>query len=227
MRVLLVIGAILLASAPAQAGNLEEAQAAVGRGKQAFERGDYDTALAQFQAADGLAPSPNISYNIGATYEALGKYHDAALAFERYLELAGPPTTDNDRVVQEGLKARIDADKGRSDGPPTPAPRAQPQSQSPLVLQQPPPAPTADPARRRRRAIALTATGVVLTVIGIPLLIGGAVLAVQPESPCPSMSEGCITGLNPVFGGLMAGIGAVLTAAGIPLTVVGGVQLTR
>src|ERR1700747_3288737 len=104
---------MLVTSAAVRADNLEEAKAAFAAGKQAFERGEYEAALKQFQRANLLAPAPSLSYNIGKTYEALGRFNDAALAYERYLELAGTPQTDEDKQFQETLRARIQADKKR------------------------------------------------------------------------------------------------------------------
>src|SRR5207249_1752529 len=106
---------VCLAPCTASATPLEEAKAAFAAGKVAFERGDYDGALANFQRANLLAPAPSLSYNIGSTYEKLGRYHDAVLAFERYLELAGTPQDDQEREFQTTLKARIDIDRKTPD----------------------------------------------------------------------------------------------------------------
>lgn len=105
----------------ARADNLEEAKIAFAAGKAAFERGDYEQALAQFNRANLLAPAPSLSYNIGKTYEKMGRYHDAVLAFERYLELAGPPQNDDDKKFQEELRGRIELDKKTPDQPLKPA----------------------------------------------------------------------------------------------------------
>lgn len=193
-----LLAVLLITPTLALADNLEEAKAAFASGKQAFERGDYETALSQFQRANLLAPAPSLSYNIGKTYEALGKYHDAALAFERYLELAGPPQTDEDRTFQDNLKARIDADKARPDTqapspaqptpqpqaapPPPPPPPPQQYQYPPYYYQQPVPyqAPLVsrqvrlDQARSRRgKAIAGFAVGAVFLVAGLALVGDG------------------------------------------------------
>ncbi|HZS39646.1 MAG TPA: tetratricopeptide repeat protein, partial [Polyangia bacterium] len=75
----------LIPSIAAAAPDMEAAKAHFAAGKQAFERGEYETALAEFQQANAIAPAPSLLYNMGKTYEALGRYKDAAFAFDRYL----------------------------------------------------------------------------------------------------------------------------------------------
>ena len=142
-----VIVATLVASAlvgrpgTARADNLEEAKGAFAEGRTAFERGDYERALSQFQRANLLAPAPSLSYNIGKTYEKLGRFRDAVLAFERYLELMGAPSSDEDKKFQEDLKLRIEADRklpDRSAQTPQPyQPQPQPQPYQPQPQPQP------------------------------------------------------------------------------------------
>lgn len=187
----LAIGLLLL-SVPAAAAPIDDAKKAFAEGKAAFERGDYEAALAGYQKANMILPAPNLYYNIGATYERLGRYQEAALAFDKYFEMAGTPTTDEEKQFQEKLHARAEADRHRADLPPKPAtpPPAQQQQQPPPTM--PPPAPGAptvapyymapyayapqqptremrlkDAHARRSRAIALMAVGVPLSVAGI------------------------------------------------------------
>jgi len=57
---------------------------AVSRGNSAYDRGDYDEALAAYQAASVDMPgSPYIDFNSGAAYYAQGNYTSAADAFEK------------------------------------------------------------------------------------------------------------------------------------------------
>ncbi len=139
MRSLLCVLILLgtLGASSARADNLEEAKLAFAAGKVAFERGEYEQALSQFQRANLIAPAPSLSYNIGKTYEKMGRYRDAVLAFERYLELAGPPQSDDDRKFQDELKARIDGDRGTPDRPAASVQQPPPPNYPPP--QQPPP----------------------------------------------------------------------------------------
>ena len=97
---------ILVPSLAAAAPNLEEAKQHFAAGKQAFERGEYEAALAEFQKANEIAPAPSLLYNMGKTYEALGRFKDAAYAFDRYLQDYGAPQNDEDKQFQENLRAR-------------------------------------------------------------------------------------------------------------------------
>src|SRR5262249_13786133 len=102
--------ATLLLALPASAAPIDDAKKAFAEGKAAFERGDYEAALAAYQHANMILPAPNLYYNIGATYERLGRYQEAALAFDKYFEMAGAPTSDEEREFQDKLRTRAEAD---------------------------------------------------------------------------------------------------------------------
>jgi hypothetical protein len=186
MKPVAALLALLAFSPPAHAEALDQAKAAFAAGKAAFERGDYETALMQFQRANLIAPAPTLTYNIGATYERLGRYQDAALAFDRYLEQMGPPQNDEERRSQENLRARAEADRRRAAAPTAPAPPAAPappppnyySPYSPIPYYAPPPGPTREQrlgkARAQHaRAIALVVVGGVLTLGGVGILLDG------------------------------------------------------
>lgn len=183
----------LLVTLSAHAAPIDDAKKAFAEGKAAFERGDYETALVAYQKANMILPAPNLYYNIGATYERLGRYQEAALAFDKYFEMAGAPANEEDKQFQEKLHARAEADRHRADLPPKPATPAPPTT-APATTTMPPPAPGAptvaqppyymqpyvyvpqqpprelrlkDARARRGRAIALMAVGVPLAVAGI------------------------------------------------------------
>lgn len=114
---------VLALAAPAWADNLDDAKAAFAQGKAAFERGDYERALAEFEKANALAPAPTLHYNLGSTYEKLQRYNEAAQAFQRYLDQVGAPTTDDQRRLQEEVRQRIAENQRRAARPSgTPAP---------------------------------------------------------------------------------------------------------
>jgi hypothetical protein len=136
---LLVCVMVATVSSVALADNLSDAKAAFAEGRAAFERGDYERALGEFQKANALAPAPSLQYNMGKTYEKLGRYKDAVAAFEKYLELVGAPANDEDKKFQEDLKLRIEADRKQPDRAPAPAP--QPGQPQPQPYYQPAPQP--------------------------------------------------------------------------------------
>ena len=106
-----VVLVVALVALTARAAPIDDAKKAFAEGKAAYERGDYETALAAYQRANTILPAPNLYYNIGATYERLGKFQEAALAFDKYFEMAGAPATDEDKDFQEKLRVRAEADR--------------------------------------------------------------------------------------------------------------------
>ena len=189
---------LVLAAFPARAAPIDDAKKAFAEGKAAFERGDYEQALAAYQRANMILPAPNLYYNIGATYERLGRYQEAALAFDKYFEMAGTPTTDEDKQFQEKLRERAEADRKKQNAPvkqehevqqpppqqqQAPAPYyRQPYYQQPFYM--PPQGPSREDrlknARSRRtRAIVLMAIGVPMTIVGVGVLAW----AVAPSTP--------------------------------------------
>lgn len=187
---------VLLFALSAAAAPIDDAKTAFAEGKAAFERGDYETALTAYQRANMILPAPNLYYNIGATYERLGRYQEAALAFDKYFEMAGAPTSDEEKAFQEKLRARVDADRKRADvtparpapqpGPqPQPAPQpGQPEYRQPYYAQPyfagTPPVPREtrlkDARGRHTRAIVLMAIGVPMSVSGIGVTAWGSTL---------------------------------------------------
>jgi tetratricopeptide (TPR) repeat protein len=197
---LLVIGLTLLAPVHVQAAPIDDAKKAFAEGKAAFERGDYETALQAYQKANTILPAPNLYYNIGATYERLGRYQEAALAFDEYFKLAGAPQNDEDREFQDKLHARADADRKRPnvvpqprvESQPLPSVGGQPQAAQPQAQPAPPPqyyAPGpyymspygAYPMQvsredRLRQAKARRTRAIVLMAIGVPMTVVGITL---------------------------------------------------
>jgi tetratricopeptide (TPR) repeat protein len=178
----------VLVALPAHAAPIDDAKKAFAEGKAAFERGDYEVALAAYQRANTILPAPNLYYNIGATYERLGRYQEAALAFDKYFELAGTPASDEDKDFQAKLRTRADADRKRQDLPPTPA---APQPAAPVTGQPPPgtgpyyrqpyyqqqpyyaPPPGASREVRLKQAQGRHSRAIVLMAVGVPMSVAG------------------------------------------------------
>ncbi|MEZ4432503.1 MAG: tetratricopeptide repeat protein [bacterium] len=92
--------ALLLATPPALAAEPEAAaaaQAAYREGVGAFKAGDYEAALARFEAAHALDPSPILLYNMARANEELGRPAAAIRRFEQYLD-AAPDASDREDV---------------------------------------------------------------------------------------------------------------------------------
>jgi hypothetical protein len=229
LRSIALLGFILVGVNPAWAAPIEDAKAAFAAGKEAFERGDYEVALQNFNRANQLVPAPSLQYNIGNCHERLGHYKDAAAAFERYLELAGQPTTDDEKDFQEKLRARVVANKKRAEQfqPPPPVYPQQPIYQPPppnYYVPMAPPPPTREyllqQARARRtRAIALMATGLALQVIGMGFLFDGVI---NPHTSCSrgvfgTDPEVCNTSLTSAWNITEDFFGATFIVTGITL----------
>jgi hypothetical protein len=118
--------AVAIASTPgvAVASPAGEAKAAARKklveGADLLKHGDFQAALARFQAAYDLVPNPKIQYNFGLAYMGLGRNADAFQAFLAFLGEASDASTDTitkargykDGLVQKicRLTVRADAD---------------------------------------------------------------------------------------------------------------------
>jgi tetratricopeptide (TPR) repeat protein len=234
VKLSLVVVIIGTMSGAARADNLEEAKAAFADGKAAFERGDYDRALQQFQRANLLAPAPSLSYNIGKTYEKMGRYRDAVMAFERYIELVGEPKDDEDKKFQEDLKRRIEEDRKLPDRaasapppppqepPPQPPPRYQPYQ--PYGYQQPyvytpslvdSRAARLEAARRKRNG------GITQLVVGVVFLSLGAGLMADASV----RTRGYSTFSSTTIGSSNSTAATAELLVGVPCIIIGGVLI--
>ena len=153
---------------PTTPEQFERSRQAYAEGAAAYERGEYDKALAHFQNAYDLAPSPEFWFNIARCHERLGRWAAAATAYERYL--AGKPTVEDAVQIRErisDLHVRA-AEVAR--------------------LQQPPPAPVviAPPSRPSLRVPALVMLGVTVALAG-----GGAGAYFSEWSDYQSQKSAC------------------------------------
>ena len=135
------------AAAPAPAVGGEDAAMAQAKqhfetGRNAYNAGDYMTAIREFKAAEQLRPSPILDYNIGLANEKLGKRRVAVKYYKRYLELQ--PNAANKAEVEgkvSALEAEIAAQPVPPPGGTAPQPGAQPETQADM----PPADPNAQP----------------------------------------------------------------------------------
>src|SRR5215831_7787325 len=73
-----------------------------------LRQGDYARALARFEEAYALVPSPNIHYDIGLAYLGLGRDIDALYAFDAFLAGADQ-APQGKREKAEGYRRRLRA----------------------------------------------------------------------------------------------------------------------
>jgi tetratricopeptide (TPR) repeat protein len=196
----LAVLVLVLAALPARAAPIDDAKKAFAEGKAAFERGDYEQALAAYQRANMILPAPNLYYNIGATYERLGRYQEAALAFDKYFEMAGAPTSDEDKTFQDKLHERAEADRKKQNAP-TQQQVQQPQQQQQQAAppyyrqpyyQQPFYMPPQGPSRedRLKNARSRRTRAIVLMAIGVPMTIAGVGVLAWAVAPSTNLSLG-------------------------------------
>jgi hypothetical protein len=93
-RTLALAGCLLAASAAAAqppSGDAAKARASAltREGARAYQSGDYATAVARFQEAYTVFPSPRLLFNLGQSFGRAGRYVEATESFERFLTTAG------------------------------------------------------------------------------------------------------------------------------------------
>jgi hypothetical protein len=206
------VGALPIAHAqPAAAsdGTREAARGKLIEGVDLMKRGDYQGALARFQEAWALVPSPKIHYDFGMAYVGLGRPADALAAFERFLaEAPDAPADKREKAAAlvTTLRRQVAEASGRDDreaapgGPPPVGPPAAASGSPPVAVSSPastdltarrdePAAATAaaaadhDPARVRR------ITAISLGAAGVGLLAGGVVFGVLAKRESDSVSH--------------------------------------
>lgn len=103
--------AVALVPSVALADPAEEAEARFQLGLAAVDRGDYEGALREFQAARDLEESARVVYDIGSCLKALRRYAEALRAYERVVELGtdGLPEANRPNLARylESLRARV------------------------------------------------------------------------------------------------------------------------
>jgi tetratricopeptide (TPR) repeat protein len=112
-------------------------------GKNAYNAGDYVTAIREFKAAEALRPSPILAYNIGLANEKLGKKRVALKYYKRYLEEM--PNAPN-RAEVDGRIAQLEQDVASQPPPPPPQPDQPPPPTAEQPGDMPPPPQAAQPA---------------------------------------------------------------------------------
>jgi len=124
-------------AAPAGDDALVQAKTHFEAGKNAYNAGDYQTAIREFKAAEALRPSPVLDYNIGLANEKLGKKRVAVKYYHRYLD--GMPNASNHSQVEQSIQ-QLEREIAAA---PPPTPGTAPQAEQPSDM--PPPQPANQP----------------------------------------------------------------------------------
>jgi len=215
---IVAVGAPAVARAqPAAASDAtrEAARAKLVAGVDAMKRGDYQAALARFQEAYALVPSPKIHYDFGLAYVGLERPAEALAAFERFLaEAPDAPPDKREKATSliATLRARAAETAGRDNRGDAPA--APPLAEPPVaVAAQPPvgapPSPSAASAEARTERPAVSATGgddpwrrrriaaVSLGAAGAGLLAAGVVFGVLARRESDGLTHDSEMGTPP------------------------------
>ncbi|MFZ1864444.1 MAG: tetratricopeptide repeat protein [Polyangiales bacterium] len=99
-------------SSQGREARITEAKKAFAAGTRAYQKGDFETALASFRQAYDLTGSPDLLYNIATVSDRMRRDEDALRAYEGYLE-ARPESADREHVESriEVLREAIEARK--------------------------------------------------------------------------------------------------------------------
>jgi hypothetical protein len=81
----------------------QQAKAAYKKGKAAMGKGDYATALTNFQQADKLHPGAAPKYQVAVCFDKLNKIPEAAGAYRNFID-SNPSAKYGDRVVAAGQR---------------------------------------------------------------------------------------------------------------------------
>jgi hypothetical protein len=113
------------------------------KGKDLFAKGQYQAAIAEFAAADNLAPAPMLEFNIALCYERLGDRGEALRRYRVYLrEMPGAPNRGAVEAKVKRLESELAADraaaKPASPAEPPPAAEPPPVAEPPPAAEPPP-----------------------------------------------------------------------------------------
>jgi hypothetical protein len=100
-----------LAQAQAAPDSGDAARDHFRRGEAAYQKGNYDVAITEWEAAYAADPRPRIQYNLYQAYERLGQLTNASEALQRYLSTADPedPSYADATARMSALQQRLQA----------------------------------------------------------------------------------------------------------------------
>jgi tetratricopeptide (TPR) repeat protein len=140
VRVVLVAALMVVAavSSAEAAGGKAEAKRHYRKGVTEYNLGHFENAIAEFDQAYSLDPSPILLYNIAQAHRKLGDNRQALFFFRRYLD--EDPRTKDRAQVEQSIHELEEASRTSAVAPP-PAAAAPPPPPTPVVTPTPEPAP--------------------------------------------------------------------------------------
>jgi tetratricopeptide (TPR) repeat protein len=238
MKAILALAALAILAVPPRGAAAEpavdEARAHFQRGEHAYREGRYRDAVAEFQAANRLRPSPALHFDIAQARERLGEPAEALASYAEYLRL--DPQAANRAAVERSmatLQARL-ATRGRQvllvltdPGDAEVSLDGEPRGRSPLAAALPPGPHRVSASlpghRSVSREVSLTRDRALELNLALPPLPAppGALQASPPAppleatrpAPAPEPTEGT-SWLGPIIAG---GVAAVAAGAAVGL----------
>ena len=197
-----IVAAMLIGGlvAPARGDDLTRARAFFEAGVDAYDAGQYETALRDFQQSHAMSHSPALYFNMAACEEHLNHYQAAALLLRQYL--IEKPDAEDQAKVQARIKVleeRDDAMK-RPEEPTVPIARL---PASPPAATQAVAAPVAKAPARPRRVISWALVGVTGALVVGAVAAGSYAIVDHGDlkSGCGMTPAGCSPG---AIGGMRA-----------------------
>ncbi|MCU1281034.1 MAG: hypothetical protein JWM53_4580 [bacterium] len=155
-----------------------------------YDEARYEDAAREMEAAYQLKPLPDLQYNLAQCYERLGRYTDAATAYETYLRAS---TSAPDRKLVEtriaNLRERAASTAAGSQAPPPPSGKVV--FKTIVVYKTAPPPPG--------RGVRIAAYG--LGVLALGALASGISFAVLAKDNADIVTKGGSTTSTPTFDG--------------------------
>ena len=195
-----------LAAPTADAGTPEQLYA---EGQAAYDRADYPTAIAKWQASYDLSNASGLLFNLAQAYRLSGDCRDALLSYEHFIAL--DPTSDQ-RSLAEDFARELEAQCGATTQQP----------QLPTVVEAQP-----QPHSGRELKLAGLVTGgsgIVLIATGIGLGRHAQTIASEVTSACAASCDWSAEETRDASGRRYAAIGQALDAIGAT-AIVGGAIL--
>jgi len=109
-----------LATAQAQDPRSDQAREHFARGQTAYNQGDYEAAIREWNSAYELDARPRIQFNLAQAYERLGRLTEALTALDNYIEAADPNDAQqaDARSRRGAIRQRLDRTGVRITGAP-------------------------------------------------------------------------------------------------------------
>jgi tetratricopeptide (TPR) repeat protein len=192
----LILGLTLLTllarPAPAQEDKTERARIHLKAAIAYYDEARYDDAAREMEAAYQLKPLPDLQYNLAQCYERLGRYEDAAKAYETYLHAS--PTAPDRKLVNTRIENLRERAKAIAAGTQAPAPATTTEKVvfKTIVVYKERPAPPG-------RGVRYAAVGV--GVLGLGALASGIAFSVLAKQAADKVTSGGSVLTIPPFDG--------------------------